>query len=350
VLYAGTEFGLFLSYDDGKKWYAFQQNLPVTPITDIKVFRQDLILSTMGRGFWIMDDIHPLHQSGNAAQLDQNMLFEPGDAYRVHIRGNNPNSIPHYPSPGVYIDYYLEQEVEDEITLEILDDQDQVIRSFSSEYSTEDSTTEQEVSMATGFRPLGSGTTLNTAKGHHRVKWDMRHEGLWHEEVHRRGSYGPLVVPGTYKVRMNITGQLMEKPFEVVPDPRLDEKETTIEDMKAQEELSLKVLEVYNSARKMAHKYEQRKEDLEAELEKDYSSSRKYTIREELESVENMLSKLNTAEGRYMTPQLVNQIGYLYSMLMQADQRPGQDAYDRYEELKAAFEQLKSQDEEGESK
>lgn len=346
LLYAGTEFGLFLSYDDGKKWYAFQQNLPVTPITDIKVFRQDLILSTMGRGFWIMDDIHPLHQSGNTAQLDQHMLFEPGDAYRVHIRGNNPNSIPYYPAPGVYFDYYLEQEVEDEIILEILNDQDQVIRAFSSEHSTEDSITEQEVSMATGFRSLGSGSTLNTAQGHHRVKWDMRHEGLWHEEAHRSGSYGTLVAPGTYQVRMNIAGQSMKKSFEIVPDPRLNEEETSLADMKAQEALSLKVLEIYNVARKMAYKYEQRKEELEAELEKDYSSSKKYSMGEELKSVENMLSKLNTAEGRYMTPQLVNQIGYLYSMLMQADQRPGQDAYDRYEELKAAFEQLKSEEEE----
>ena len=109
ILYAGTEFGIFISFDDGKKWEPFQQNLPVTPITDIKIHRNDLVMSTMGRGFYILDGIGSLQQDFN--QLNQNTahLFQPENTYRYRYRPSGVGSkIEHnYPASSVLIDYFL---------------------------------------------------------------------------------------------------------------------------------------------------------------------------------------------------------------------------------------------------
>ena len=110
LLYAGTEFGLFVSFDDGVRWQPLQLNLPVTPVSDIKVVNQDLILSTMGRGFWILDDLTPLHELSRQVALSDTHLFAVRDTYRLYgVRrfGGDPSpDEPKYPDPGANIDYY----------------------------------------------------------------------------------------------------------------------------------------------------------------------------------------------------------------------------------------------------
>ncbi|MFN7117123.1 MAG: WD40/YVTN/BNR-like repeat-containing protein, partial [Saprospiraceae bacterium] len=129
LLYAGTEYGMFISFDDGKNWQPFQQNLPVTPITDIKVHRKDLVLSTMGRGFWILDNLTPLHQLN--IDKKSTALAIANESYRMRYQGTSVNELPTYPAPGVIIDYYLVNNVTNEIKLEILDAGGKVIRSFT---------------------------------------------------------------------------------------------------------------------------------------------------------------------------------------------------------------------------
>ncbi|HEU5219335.1 MAG TPA: hypothetical protein VFU23_11780, partial [Gemmatimonadales bacterium] len=121
LLYAGTEYGLFVSFDDGGTWLPFQQNLPVTPVTDIAVYRNDLTLSTMGRGYWILDDISALHQAPLAGPSSAR-LFQPRDALRLRYSGpgNDPGD-PQHPQPGMYLDYQLTEDATAPVKLEILD-------------------------------------------------------------------------------------------------------------------------------------------------------------------------------------------------------------------------------------
>ena len=123
LLYAGTEFGLFISFDDGNSWQTFQQNLPVTPITDIKIFRGDLIVSTMGRSFWILDNITTLRQPA-INTLDTNpWLFQPDATirYRYPKIRNGKTAFPKYDQTSVTIDYFLPKEHKGNIQLQILD-------------------------------------------------------------------------------------------------------------------------------------------------------------------------------------------------------------------------------------
>ncbi|HXH06977.1 MAG TPA: hypothetical protein VNI83_10340, partial [Vicinamibacterales bacterium] len=159
LLYAGTEFGLYISFDNGRRWQPFQLNLPATPVTDIRVHRQDLVLSTMGRGFWILDNITPLHQlppagaatptAGNggrssdgahgqsAAANARALLFRPRPAYRLQVAtsGGRPD-LPEYPAAGAQIDYYFAETPRGPVTLEILDAAGRTVRRLTSEAVT----------------------------------------------------------------------------------------------------------------------------------------------------------------------------------------------------------------------
>jgi hypothetical protein len=122
LIYAGTEFGMFVSFDNGKKWQPLQLNLPATPITDLKVHRKDLVISTQGRSFWILDNLTPLHQMSDAIAGAEGRdpssgatLFKPRDAYRFRytagfggVESNRSNPAdPQYPPAGAMIDYWL---------------------------------------------------------------------------------------------------------------------------------------------------------------------------------------------------------------------------------------------------
>ncbi len=139
LLYAGTEFGMFVSFDDGEHWQSFQLNLPVTPITDIQVYRNDLVVATQGRSFWILDDLTPLHQLDQAIAASDWYLFQPAAAELVRRGGRGGSRSADPPPSGVVLRYYLGEEPKDEVTLEVLDGEGNVIRSFSSD-STEHET------------------------------------------------------------------------------------------------------------------------------------------------------------------------------------------------------------------
>lgn len=338
LLYAGTEFGLFISFDDGKQWQPFQQNLPVTPITDMKVHHQDLVLSTMGRGFWILDDVTPLHQTRKST-LASNTLFKPRDTYRMRYRGNGKARIPHYPRPSMLISYYLSEEIKGEILLDILDAKGELVRSYTSEKPSKEAA-EQEPDMATGFYPRGSNIDLKKTAGSHRVKWDLRVNGPWHEDRERSGRNGPMAAPGEYTIRLTIGEQVLEQKANLLPDPRVLSNGVLEADILAQADLRLSVRDLLSKARQMEHELDTRKEKLVKELEAVKEDKQRT---KEIEKIDRLLQELSTAEGRYMQPQLVAQLSYLYSMLGRADQKPGKDAYDRFEELKAWFANLQPQ-------
>jgi photosystem II stability/assembly factor-like uncharacterized protein len=323
LLYAGTEFGMFISFDDGKNWQPFQQNLPITPITDIKVHKQDLAISTMGRGFWILDDLTQLHQLNTTAATG-NTLFKPRDTYRLRYRPDN--DIPTYPEAGVIIDYYLAKDAQ-LLQLDILDGNQQVIRSFvSSEEGLQQG--DRIPDMATGFFDQGVNPSLKTSTGSHRLRWDMRHFRAWTPGRGGRYNGGPLVAPGTYTARLHIDGQSFEQSFKVLIDPRLEDNGVTAGDLEFQEELSLQIRNLSSVTNRLAQQVREK--------------AKQSTDPKDKQTLDRINNELNTEKGRYMQPMLLDQINYLNSMLNQADQRPGKDAVDRFGELKGWYDRLQS--------
>ena len=338
-MYAGTEFGMFVSLDDGESWQSFQQNLPVTPITDIKVFRKDVVLSTMGRSFWILDNVASLTQDYvRVVSGKEPHLFQPADAFRYRHRGNSRNSIPHYPAAAVPIDYYLPEDAKSPLRLDILNEKGEIVRSFLSKDGIESKANALQRSMATGFWEPTPNPGLSAKAGVHRFAWNMEHAGAWDQRESRRYAGGPMVAPGTYKVRLTVDGDSQEQTFRVLLDPRVEESGVSGQDVEAQIDLSLKAADLMSEAKKGLAAVEKERKSLAERLKEEETDQEAKVRDEQLKAFE---AALETAEGRYMKPMLIPQISYLYFMLNQADQRPGRDAYERYEELRAEWEALK---------
>lgn len=330
VLFAGTEYGLYVSLNDGKTWESFQQNLPIVPITDIKIFRGDLILSTMGRSFWIMDNITPLHQLAASHGDNNDMLFQPKETYRFRYRPSGDDA-PNYPVASVQFDYLLTSATDNEIKLEILDSNNKPVRSFTSVKSSgkED---QPYVDMSTGFYYRDSKTNLSTDKGLNRFNWDMRLPGPWDEDPNRSFQRGPMVLPGVYTARMTQNGVVSEKTFEIKIDPRLEAANVTLADLTEQSKLLDQILSLENASKMALSNIQKNKKALEKAGKTDKVG--------QLQAIE---SELIMQEGIYMQPMLINQFAYLRSMLSTSDQIPGNDAYERFAYLKSVWEGLVSQ-------
>ncbi len=336
LLYAGTEFGIYISMDDGISWTSFQQNLPVTPVTDIKIFRKDLVLSTMGRSFWILDNVYTLHQLADSKENLKTTLFKPADSYRYRYRGTGGRNVPNYPSPSVIIDYYLTDKPGDNITLEIINSSNDVIRRFTREVESRGRDREQYQDMAYPFYMGRSEQQLTSNPGINRFRWDLCHQGAWNANPSRSLRGGPTAAPGEYKVRLSIHDQVFTQSFTLLPDPRLEG--VSIEDMKAQEKLSLQVRDLLSESRQLADQISKRRKNLSMMIEKQKD---KQLLKED-DELKSLESRMLTAEGPYMTPMLIDQISYLASMLDRADQMPGKDAYERYDELRVKLQDIQA--------
>jgi photosystem II stability/assembly factor-like uncharacterized protein len=337
LLYAGTEFGMFISFDDGLHWQSFQLNLPVTPVTDIKIVDKDLALSTMGRSFWILYNLTPLYEISEQIVSRIAYLFSIKTPFRIYggrfsRRSSGPDA-PQYPDPGVNIDYFLTAEPEGEIKLEILDSKGDVIRKFSSEgkkITPPEESKEKESSREEERRRMRPRPKLNKSAGLQRFVWDLRHVGPWHEDPERSERSGPMVPPGRYQARLTVGNWSSGVSFEVKMDPRVLNEGITAEDVSAQAEFAIKVRDTLSRARHVA---DQVKKAIKEKGEGD-------------QVLAAIKKQLISEPGRYAQPMLIDQLEYLYSNLIRADQRPGQDAYNRYEELNSALqEQIKKLEE-----
>ncbi len=241
LLFAGTEFGLYVSFDDGADWQSFQQGLPVAPVTDLQVRHGDLIVATQGRSFWILDDLTPLHQLTDEVAAAAAHLFEPRPTYRFGggfsfggggTAGSNPPG-------GVVLRYLLAEKPEEELTLEVLDGDDNVLRSFSSK------TPEKRApNPFRQFLPPGAGgpKTLEVEPGMNSWAWDMRlaDAEIVDDAVLWGLARGPRVPPGTYQARLSLGEWSETVSFDIVPDPRLG---TTQDDYQAQFDLAKQIWE-----------------------------------------------------------------------------------------------------------
>ena len=319
LLYAGTEFGLFISFDDGRVWEKFQQGLPVTPITDLKVHREDLVLSTMGRGFWILDNITALHYVTPDIVNSDAYLFPIRDTYRVRYNsGSGGSAAPAYPRSGVVIDYYFKEEQVGDVTLEILDREGTVIRTIEAEEFQPELAAVQ--GMRAPPRPRAPASALERAPGMHRYTWDMRHSGLSAPGL--RNLQGPLVPPGIYQVRLNVDGKIFTQEARFRIDPRVTRDNVMQSDLQAQFEFGMELMKTRGDAAAAVQRMDALIEDGADEAA--------------TQTAKRLRALLVTEVGdSYPQPMLIDQLRYLAGFTSRGDFRPGKDAYERLAQLQS---------------
>lgn len=335
LLYAGTEFGIYVSFDNGAHWQAFQLNLPHTPVTDIKFARQDLVLSTQGRSFWILDDLTPLHQLNDKVAASEAFLFQPREAVRtVRPGGFGRTSGVQYPQPGAMIDYYLATAPAGDIKLEILSGSGKVVRTFTSAAPASEPRTAgnppSEEEEEGGFRLRTPPVRLEKTAGMHRVTWDLRYPGPWQSESRPEGPNGPAAVPGSYTVRLTAGTWTSTQPLTIVEDPRITKSGVTLADLREQFEHNLRVRELVSDANRVVA----RVRAAQAMLRNDSSAADK------LAKLNAVAAKLITPAIRYSKPALQTHIAYLYSLTTATDQKIGRDAVERYAVLRKQLDQI----------
>lgn len=317
LLFAGTDSGVFVSFNDGLDWFPFSFNLPVVQVTDIRLFRNDLILSTMGRSFWVMDNITPVIEGNMISEGHNNVLLRPATAYRASW------------SRGAVIDYNLAADDAD-VKITITAPGNNPVRIFV----TEDypGLTDNERSLSRGTQPPAS------SRGFHRMVWDMKTCGPEVPEG-RRGGSGPAVVPGRYNITLKTGGELFSADFDILPDPRVIDDGVSFDDMREQYQLALSVRDLISKTVRLVSDVETAWKPLDEKHKSETRlSARERRSYPELESVRDALV---TQDIIYPQPMLADQLSYLYSMISRADQKPGKDAWVRYEELNREYENLK---------
>ena len=241
LLYAGTEWGMYISFDDGNSWSKFQLNLPVTSIRDLAVKDNDLVVATHGRSFWIIDDLTPLHQLNDNNHDDDAILFKPDLSYRMAQSGgwNRPNNLlsgQNHPN-GVIINYYIKNLQEgDYIRIDIENKDGSVIRTFTNNQDKYSKIENNDVNKMVGNPVLSNPNDIDNAlssdnlgslspkSGGNRLIWDMRYPGFKSFEgmvLYSSPNVGPKVAPGKYNIKMTYNDQILQKEFEIVKDPRV---------------------------------------------------------------------------------------------------------------------------------
>ena len=223
LLYAGTEKGMYVSFDDGRHWQSLQQNLPMTSIRDIDVHGDDVVIATHGRGFWIMDDVAPLRQMDLAEQASGIALFKPIEAVRMRPAVFTGTPMPKdeplaaNPPDGVAIDYLLPAATQGSVTLTVFDANNRKVRSFT---STEKVNPPDASTLAFAPEWVPPHAVLPATPGMHRFYWDLRYPS----DTASANPSAPVAVwgpPGRYTIELSADGQTARQPLTVKPDPRV---------------------------------------------------------------------------------------------------------------------------------
>jgi photosystem II stability/assembly factor-like uncharacterized protein len=246
LLYAGTVTGAYLSFDRGDHWQSLQLNLPTTVVSDMTIHENDLVISTYGRGFWILDDLSPLRQIRAAmASTAPAFLFRPSPASRARWDNTQDTPLPpemkvgDNPPEGAILDYYLAASASGDVTLAISDAAGGLIREYSSVAPATDTTMANVPDYW-----LAPHVVLPTTAGMHRVAWDLRYPDpptlnygyggnlldyreytlSWHALpglTPRTTLAGPMALPGAYTAKLTVNGRTYTQPLTVVADPRV---------------------------------------------------------------------------------------------------------------------------------
>ncbi|HXT73800.1 MAG TPA: glycosyl hydrolase, partial [Candidatus Angelobacter sp.] len=239
LLFAGTETGVYVSFDDGARWQSLQLDLPTVPVHDLIVHGNDLIIATHGRAFWSLDNITPLREMNSEDANADTYLFKPATAYRFrggHFRIPGGFAAGENPPSGAVIDYSLKTEPKQPITLEIMDSSGKVVRKYKSQG---EKPAAEESPEASFFR--GGRAAIPAKAGLNRFEWDLRYESP--SSVPGAVSWGgrpigPLAVPGNYQVKLTVAGKSYTAPLKVEEDPRI---KVSREDLQKQLDFSLQI-------------------------------------------------------------------------------------------------------------
>ncbi|HEY6952202.1 MAG TPA: glycoside hydrolase, partial [Bacteroidota bacterium] len=234
LLYAGTETGVYVSFDDGGHWQSLQLNLPAASVRDLAVHDNDLVAATHGRAFWVLDNLTPLQQLDESVLREDAHLFLPERAVRIRRSENRDTPLPPEeplgtnPPSGAIIDYYLRNKPRTPISLEIVDEAGNLVRKFQSTDEPDPSTGPQYFMDAW----LPKTRPLSTERGHNRFVWDLRYTSPPTKQrdysmaaIVGQGTenqpQGPLVLPGKYRLTLNVGGKQYVQTLTVEMDPRV---------------------------------------------------------------------------------------------------------------------------------
>jgi hypothetical protein len=356
LLYAGTETGLYVSFDDGANWQPFQRNLPATPITDLAVKNNDLVVATQGRAFWILDDLTPLRQWNETVSRSAAYLFPPRPTVRIDVQKPEEEELPrpvgqNIPA-GVVVNYWLKEKPTEKetIKLEFLDG-DTVIRTLSSEKPPKAEDLAEQAKR--DEEQKDQDKPLEPKAGVNRLVWDMRilKPTLVPKAIFNEGTKAPpKVAPGTYKVRLTAGGQVSTETVEVKPHPA---GFATAEGLKAQYDL-LKAIrdrlsETHDAVLKIRDLRQQAKDmgDRAERLGKgDALKKRATALAEKLTVVEEKLTnpqiKSDEDDLNY-EPKLDHEWTYLAALVARADVRPTASSLQYYGWLKERLDAIQAE-------
>ncbi len=374
LLYAGTEFGMYVSFDDGAHWQTLQQNLPPVPVTDLTVHGSDLVLATQGRSFWILDDVTPLRQLTGAVAKADHYLFEPRAAYRASFRGFRGSEAPESPPGPAVFDLYLASAPAGEVSMEVVDPQGRVAARWStarkgrsgrgagsSEGGEEgDFATAGQSGAAAESGDFASWAThsLDLHAGENRLEWDLHYPGphLVKGAVMDLGyTGGPWAVPGTYTVRVKGDGWSLDRSFDVRKDPRYTD--VTPEDLQAEFDLATRVRDsvtaIHDAVRALRSAREQVGHASDRVAHGNFPDSVNSRVKMAADSLRSTLSSLagqlhndtiRTGEdGINYPPRIDNHFDFLYGHIHDAYGRPTEGSRTRFADLNAELEPIRAE-------
>jgi photosystem II stability/assembly factor-like uncharacterized protein len=332
LLYAGAEFGMFISFDNGSHWQSFQLNLPNVPVSDIKVHRKDLIVATQGRAFWILDNVTSLHQLTSQLKPSSTHMFKPRDGYRTRVRPTNL---------GPTIEYFLPSVPNEAVVIEILDAKGNVLNSYNSDAPAprggrqggggggpampgvggagpESQTPDPDAAPMRRFTPPPRVTKV---AGMNRFVWDVRHR------------QGVTLPPGRYQARLKAGATVLTEAFNVLIDPRVAADGVTQADLQEQFDHNMRMREMVDSVNQLATRVREAQNKLRSGTADADTANR----------VNALAGKLLTEPVRYGKPGLQAHITYLANMTANVDQKIGRDAIERYEVLNKDLEAVRAE-------
>jgi len=370
LLYAGTEFGLFISFDNGARWQSFQLNMPNVPINDIKIHHRDLVVATQGRAIWILDDLSAVEQlappsppagasARQAASLNGITLFKPRDGYRTR---QNPNLL----SPAVQ--YYLPTVPDGAVTIDILDARGAVVNTYNSNApaggggggrggraggggappsppgaasaSQAGGQGANAAAMTTSMEPPdpdatggggggrggGGGAVSRVTKdqGINRFVWNVQHQS------------GLPAPPAAYQARLKVGETTLTVPFNLLIDPRIAAGGVTAADLQEQFDHNTRIRELSTAMTQTVTRVRAAREQLKSATGADVDKkNRVEAIYEQLVAI---------PEGvRYNKPGLQQHVSYLAGMTTGVDQKIGRDALERYAVLKKQLDDIRAE-------
>ncbi|MEY2479218.1 MAG: hypothetical protein QOI04_145, partial [Verrucomicrobiota bacterium] len=348
LLYAGTEMGVFMSFDDGAHWQPLQLNLPPSPVHDLVVKDDDLVVATHGRSFWVLDDLTPLRQLNAQSAQGDVVLYQPQTALRLHYptEFDKRQPVGENPPPGAIIDYYFKSAPKDEVTLDVLDGQGKVVRHLSSKEKKDNEQPPEWPDRQERAK------TIPAKEGMNRFAWDLRYD----DPIQIPGAFysgdgpkGPLALPGEYQVKLTVAGKTQTAPLHLVIDPRVKGGEANLQ---KQFQLAVQVNDSISRLHQAVNEIRDVKNQIQA-LHKKFGDDAKVKpaldtadeLTKKMAPVEEQLVQVNMkgSEGNLAFPNMLNETFDSFSHVIEsADNAPTQAHSETYATLNGRLdEQLK---------